>query len=212
MTTAARLVLVRHGETVWNLEGRLQGYLDSDLSPRGVAQAAALARRFKDFRLAALYSSDLGRAMETARMIATACRLEVVPDPRLRERNLGLFEGLTKAEIQERHPEVWSRYVSQGPDFIIPNGESARQRFERSIAALREIAERHQEQCVGVVAHGGTLNTAFRACTGMSLDAPKSFSLLNASINVVEYRAGTWEIVTWGDTAHLGGDGGLDDG
>jgi probable phosphoglycerate mutase len=202
-TEATRLILVRHGETVWNLERRMQGHLDSELTASGRAQAAALAMRLKRYAPRAVYSSDLGRALETAQVIAAACCLSVDTDVRLRERALGVLEGLTQPEAEALVPQAWRGFTRGGPDFVIPNGESARQRFDRNLAALGEIAARHPGACVVVVAHGGTLNTAFRACTGMPLDTPRTFALPNAGINVADYVAGLWRLITWGEVSHL---------
>jgi probable phosphoglycerate mutase len=200
---ATRLLLVRHGETVWNVERRLQGHLDSELAASGRAQAAALAERLKHFRPTAIYCSDLGRAFETAKVIAAACGQSVTTDVRLRERALGVLEGLTQPEAEALEPQAWLGFTQGGPDFVIHGGESARQRFDRSLAALTEIAARHSGACIVVVAHGGTLNTAFRACTGMPLDSPRTFALPNAAVNVVDCVAGRWRLVTWGEVSHL---------
>jgi 2,3-bisphosphoglycerate-dependent phosphoglycerate mutase len=198
-----RLVLVRHGETAWNLERRMQGHLDSELTATGRAQAAALAERLRRFRPQALYSSDLGRAIETAKVIAATCGHSIVTDARLRERALGVLEGLTQAEAQAAEPRVWLGFTQGGPDFVVPSGESARQRFDRNLAVLNEIATRHPGICVVVVTHGGTLNSAFRVCTGMPLESPRTFALPNAAVNVVDFVAGRWRLVTWGEVSHL---------
>ncbi|MBN1605569.1 MAG: histidine phosphatase family protein [Polyangiaceae bacterium] len=187
MTTGTtRLVLLRHGETVWNLARRMQGHLDSELTALGRAQAAALARRLQRLQPQAIYCSDLGRALETAKVIADACGLSTTTDARLRERALGVLEGLTQPEAEAVAAQAWLGFTRGGPDFVVPGGESARQRFDRNLAAMSEIAARHPGACIVVVAHGGTLNTAFRACTGMPLDSPRTFALPNASVNVVD--------------------------
>jgi 2,3-bisphosphoglycerate-dependent phosphoglycerate mutase len=200
---SARLFLVRHGETVWNLEGRMQGHLDSPLTERGIAQAHRLALRLVAARPVALYASDLGRTLATAAPIAQACGVRIDTDPALRERHLGVFQGLTQGEIEAQHPDVWRRYRSEGPDYVVPDGESARQRFERSREALARIAAAHTGESVVIVAHAGTLDSAFRACTGMPLEARRTFSLANASINAIDLEGGSWKLVTWGDVAYL---------
>jgi 2,3-bisphosphoglycerate-dependent phosphoglycerate mutase len=206
MTTSSpltRVFVIRHGETVWNAEGRLQGQLDSALSERGREQVRALARRIRDFGPVALYSSDLPRAMTTAHVVAEASGLTPIADSRLRERCLGVFEGKTRVELQAMHAAAWQSYKTEGPDFVIPGGESARQRHERTLSALCSYADTHAGQTIAVVGHGGTLNTAFRACAGLPLEGPRTFSLLNASLNLIEYRAGVWHLITWGDVEHL---------
>jgi 2,3-bisphosphoglycerate-dependent phosphoglycerate mutase len=209
---AAQLLLVRHGETLWNTEGRMQGHLDSELTPRGLVQARALAARIREFRPVAMYTSDLGRAVQTAEAIAIACGLSPILDAKLRERHLGIFEGLTIAEAQDRHPETWQAYKAGGPEFVIPNGESARQRHQRTEAALVAHAERHIGSSVVLVGHGGTLNTAFRVCSRMPLEAPRTFPLPNASLSILEYRADGWRVIKWADVEHLGPDGSTQEG
>src|SRR5262245_50858139 len=117
------VIIVRHGETEWNIAGVRQGHLDSRLTARGIAQAKALAARLGRERFAALYSSDLGRAVQTAREISIVTGHEVVTDARLRERHLGIFQGLSGDEIDERYPKERRRLRTMGPDYIIPGGE-----------------------------------------------------------------------------------------
>lgn len=197
------LYITRHGETLWNIEGRLQGHLDSELSPLGRAQAQALAARVSELEPTHLYTSDLGRALQTARAIALACELKPVQDARLRERHLGVFQGLTPAQIRQRHRQVWNTFQQRDPDFVIPTGESARQRARRTLEALKELAERHAGERIVVVGHGGTLDSIYRACTELTLGARRTFPMTNASLNTVDYRQGTWQLVRWGDLSHL---------
>ena len=197
------LIVVRHGETLWNAGGRLQGHLDSGLSPLGVRQAEAIARRLGQERFAALYSSDLGRALQTAEPIARATGLAIVTDLRLRERNLGLFQGLTMAEILERFPEDHRRFVSGDPDHAVPGGESGRQRYDRTVTCADEIAARHPGARVLIVTHGGVLNGLLRRALGLDLAIPLSYRLFNATINTFFIRDGAWRLGTWGDIHHL---------
>lgn len=197
------LIVVRHGETLWNAGGRLQGHLDSGLSPLGVRQAEAIARRLGEERFVALYSSDLGRAFQTAEPIAQATGLPIVTDSRLRERNLGVFQGLTMAEILERFPDDHRRFVSGDPDHVVPGGESGRQRYERTVACADEMAARHRGERVLIVTHGGVLNGLLRRALGIDLAIPLSYRLFNATINTFFVRGGTWKLGTWGDIHHL---------
>jgi 2,3-bisphosphoglycerate-dependent phosphoglycerate mutase len=202
MTLPARLILVRHGETIWNVEQRWQGHQDSLLTPRGEAQAQALARLIARQAPKVVYSSDLGRTLATARPIVAACAVPLVQDRELRERNLGIFEGLTLLEIEQRHPAVWSRFRTEGLDYVVPEGESTRQRFERSVRALTRIARSHPGESVVVVAHTGTLDSAFRIATGMPLEARRRFSRTHGSLHVLEFEAEEWQLITWGDVAY----------
>jgi 2,3-bisphosphoglycerate-dependent phosphoglycerate mutase len=207
MSRPARLLLVRHGETAWNLEGRMQGHLDSPLTERGVEQGRRLAQRLVSARPAALYASDLGRTLATAAPIAEQLGLAIRAEPGLRERHLGVFQGLTAVQVEAQQPEVWRRYRSEGPEYAMPGGESARQRFERTRAALNLIAAAHVGEVVVVVAHAGTLDSAFRASTGLPLESKRCFSLGNASISAIDIEPERWTLVTWGDVAYLESDG-----
>jgi 2,3-bisphosphoglycerate-dependent phosphoglycerate mutase len=197
-----RLIAVRHGETEWNVEGREIGQLDSALTPLGVEQAQRLARRLGRMKIDAVYSSDLGRAMETAAMIAAACRTEVRPDPGLRERNMGIFQGLTLAEVESTHPDDRRAY-ERDRDYAIPDGESGAQRSERSIRTLNAIAGRHSDETVVAVTHSGFLRGFFEWVLGIPPGRTGQFRRDNASYNAFDHDAGRWMLVTWNDTSHL---------
>lgn len=197
------LIVVRHGETAWNRERRMQGHTDMPLSATGRAQAAALARRLSEVAMAALYSSDLQRARDTAVAIAARTGREVIADPRLRERRFGIFEGLTYEEMSARYPEEFARFQSRDPDYVIHGGESAREFRERCLACLAEIAEKHAGAEIIVVTHGLVLDLLYRAAHGMAHDAPRPVPLLNASLNVFGYASGGWRLESWGDVGHL---------
>ena len=198
-----RVILIRHAETPWNRERRMQGHIDTPLSEAGRAQAAALARRLSDTPFSALYSSDLSRAHETARAIAASSGREIVADTRLRERSFGIFEGLTYAEMAERHPEDFARFDSRDPDYVMPGGESARSFWERCLACLGEIAERHAGDEVVVVTHGLVLDVIYRKAHGLGYREPRPVPLVNASLNAFSYADGAWRMESWGDVTHL---------
>jgi len=198
-----QLIMVRHGQTVWNLEGKRQGYLDSPLTEKGLAQAKALARRFGRLSFRVLYSSDLGRAYQTAKIISEVTGHEIITDSRLRERNLGIFQGLKADEIRDRYPEEYRLHRSLGPDYVIPEGESVRQQVERNIACLNGLGERHLGETVVVVTHGGVLSGFFRDTLSIPLDAPRRFDFVNGGLNIFAYEEGNWFLQTWGDVSHL---------
>lgn len=198
-----QLILIRHGETAWNRERRMQGQTDTALSEAGCDQAAALGHRLAGSAFAALYSSDLARAWHTATVIAQRTGHDVIAEPRLRERRFGIFEGLTRDEMEERHPEARRRFESRDPDYVIPGGESAREFYARCLACLTDIAERHAGGEVAVVTHGLVLDALYRAAHGMALDVPRSAPLLNASLNGFCYENRVWRMTFWGDVDHL---------
>jgi probable phosphoglycerate mutase len=199
-----RVIIVRHGQTQWNLKLIRQGHLDSPLTDRGRAQAKALGERLAQERFAALYSSDLGRAIQTAQTIAAVTGHTVVTDARLRERNLGVFQGLGREEIEQRFPEEYRLHRSLGPDYVIPSGESVLQQVERNLLCLKEIAEKHLADTVVVVTHGGVLSGLFRHTFSIPFSAPRRFEFMNASLNVFNFENGSWFLQTWGDVSHLG--------
>ena len=200
------LVVIRHGETAWNREKRMQGTTDTQLSEVGRAQAQALGRRFAGGEFAALYTSDLSRARDTARAIGDHAGREPVVDPRLRERRFGVFEGLTAEEIRARYPVEHARFTSRDPDYEVPGGESARAFTGRCLGCLSEIAERHPDGEVIVVTHGLVLDTLYRAAHGLAHGAPRPVPLINASLNVFGYGGRAWRLVLWGDVSHLAAD------
>ena len=203
LASMTRLTLIRHGETLWNRERRMQGQTDTVLSDIGRAQAAALGERFAGTALTALYSSDLVRAWDTAHAIAQRTGHDIIAEPKLRERRFGIFEGLTYTEMSERHPAEWQRFQSRDADYVIPGGECARDFHVRCLACLTEIAERHEGGEVAVVTHGLVLDALYRAAHGMTLEIPRPVPLLNASLNEFGYAERVWRMRFWGDVAHL---------
>lgn len=197
------IVVVRHGETVWNAQRRMQGQQNSPLSERGRAQARALGLRLMTEAFDHLYSSDLERAYRTAEAIAERSGHAIRVDPRLRERAFGIFEGLTAAEMAERHPAEYARFRAREPDYALPGGESARAFFERSMACFNDIGSRHAGQRVVVVAHGMLLDALYRAARGLDLVVARDVDLVNASLNTFRYHRSRWEVLTWGDCRHL---------
>jgi probable phosphoglycerate mutase len=203
------LLAIRHGETEWNSEGRFQGHLNSVLNQEGLAQADALGARLATERFDLLFSSDLGRALQTASAIAKPTGREIMVEPRLRERNMGIFQGLTAAEVLSRYPDEYARFKTNDPDYVIPGGESMRQLLTRSVACIAELAERHAGLTLAAVTHGGVLAMLYRHAKAMPLAAPRDFPLHNTSVNRFRHRRGAWELLAWGDIAHL--DHALDD-
>lgn len=206
-----RVTLIRHGETQWNREGRVQGHLDIPLSEVGVAQAQAVAERLAAEPFDALFSSDLARAYATAACVARRTGHSIAIDPRLRERHLGMLQAFTWDESARLHPEVYERYHRGESDYVVPGGESARQFFDRVIGALTEIARRLAGRRVVVVTHGGVMDALHRHVTGRGPEGSRLPRLLNASLNEFDYRDDTWSLHAWGDVAHLAGRGALDD-
>jgi probable phosphoglycerate mutase len=153
----------------------------------------------------ALYSSDLGRAFRTAEIIAGATGHIVFTDPRLRERALGLFQGLKSEEIKTQYADEYERYRNRELDYVVPEGESLRQQIDRNLSCLEDLAKKHGGETIVVVTHGGVLNVVFRHTLSIPLDAPRRFEFLNSSLNLFAFAEGYWTLRTWGDTGHLDG-------
>lgn len=201
------ILLVRHGETDWNAEKRLQGHLDIALNAQGERQAAALAEALSNEPVDAVISSDLRRALHTAGPIADACGLTVQIEPALRERCYGVFEGLLYSEIADRYPAAHAAWRARDMDARYPMGssmaETLREFSQRAVGAVTRLATAYPNRKIVVVTHGGVLECIHRAATGVSLLMPRDFAVLNASINRIACNAATLNISDWGDIAHL---------
>ena len=200
-----RIIVIRHGETEWNKQHIFQGQLDSPLSYFGLQQAGAAANALANDPIIQIYSSDLGRAMRTAEIIASPHNLKVIADARLRERHLGVFQGLNKKNIAEKFPREMKHYKSGDPDHVIPEGESSRQRYERSIECFLHLAEKHAGCHFALVTHGGVLRGILEMVLGLPQNRKRHFSLLNASIARFSHFKGHWMMDSWGETMHLNG-------
>jgi probable phosphoglycerate mutase len=198
------LFLIRHGETAWNAQARFQGHQDSPLTATGIAQAKAAAAYLCDLALSALYSSDLPRTLQTAKPIADVTGLPIIAEPALRERNLGIFEGLTREEIQVRHNEHYARYTAREPHFVIPNGESLAQLHQRGLVVMETLARRHSGERIAIVSHGALLTTFLRHLNGIALHLPSPFHVRNGSMSRIcfDSNTGTWTIISQGEILH----------
>jgi probable phosphoglycerate mutase len=194
---------VRHGETDWNVEKRLQGQLDVPLNAVGRAQARAVARSLAAEHFSAIYSSDLSRAMDTARAIAEGLGLTVRASPSLRERHFGVYQGLTQDEARQSDPEGYARYRGREPDHVIPGGESLKHLAERITASLTELALAHSGETILLVSHGGVLDIAHRLAADQPLETQRDFTISNAAMNWISFDAGRWGLLAWDEKPHL---------
>jgi probable phosphoglycerate mutase len=201
-----RVLAIRHGETAWNVDGRIQGQLDVPLNETGRWQVHRLALAVAEEDIAAVYSSDLLRALETAQAVARGSGDPVVTDTGLRERGFGTFEGMSYAEINERWPDMGERWRRRDPTFGAPGGETLNDFYGRSIAAASRLAALHPGQTIALVSHGGVMDCLYRAATRVALDAPRSWQLGNAAINRLLYTPQGFTLVGWSDTYHLDDD------
>lgn len=206
-----RVTIVRHGETEWNVASRFQGQKDSRLSDLGIEQAQALAKRAARCRFDVLYSSDLGRARQTARAITEKTGLIAQECESLRERHMGIFEGLTRTEVEARYPEEIALYYGPNPDYQVPEGESFRQSADRFTKGIEDLARQHLGKNILIVAHGGVLGGFLRNVLGVLPEYPRRFKRFNGSWNVFTWFGSHWMLETWGDVSHLDMTRSLDD-
>ena len=198
-----RILAIRHGETAWNVDHRIQGQLDVPLNETGRWQVHRLALAVADEGIDAIYSSDLLRAVETAQAVARGCGRPIVSDVGLRERGFGIFEGLSYAEIDERWPAEAERWRRRDPTFGAPGGETLNRFYARCVETATRLAELHPGQTIALVAHGGVMDCLYRAASRVALDAPRSWQLGNAAINRLLYTPQGFTLVGWSDTFHL---------
>ena len=207
MPVATRIIAVRHGETDWNVEARIQGQLDIGLNDKGRWQAQRAARALAEESVDALYSSDLSRACTTAQAIADHAPrpLKVQTHIGLRERAFGKFEGQTYTAITEQWPEEARLWRIRDPDFAPVGGESPVQVLARVARTVDEIASHHLGEQIVLVSHGGVLDMLYRLATQQSVSAPRTWELGNAAINRLLWTPEGLTLVGWSDTQHLDG-------
>ena len=196
------IILIRHGETGWNSQQRMQGHSNSDLSSVGQAQIQALGQWMKNVPFDLIYSSDSPRAKQTAEAITQFSGHELQFDQRLREKNLGVFEGLTSEEARERHPEVFRLFKTAGSKYVIDEGESTQQLQDRALEIVNEIRIKHPEERVLLVTHGGFIRVVMKHSLGLSLETPTRFLIRNTGVFRLVWED-KWLVSQMGGVSHL---------
>ena len=209
---STEFLIVRHGQTSWNVERRIQGWRDIELNDNGHEQAQRLAEFLAHPQnphspLDAIYSSDLARARATAQAVSDRLNLPLTLVDGVRERNYGILEGVPFDQMAQHHPAVAKVWQSRDPDGVIPEGETLREFHARVTGALETLASRHPKQRVLLVTHGGAMDIIWRAATGEPIETPRKVVMLNASINRIHIKADgnrcQWSLLDWGDVSHL---------
>ncbi len=203
--TTTRFCLIRHGETDWNVERRLQGHTDIELNGRGLAQAAQMARALKAIHLEfdVLYSSDLERAARTAAAVEKLFGVSAITHKALRERHLGVLQGLTVDEAPQLKPELWASHLSRDLAQEFDGGESILQFAKRIENVLEEIRQQHIGKTILLVSHGGALEMMYRLASKQALESERVVTVANASLNWISHDGATWKVDRWADTRHL---------
>jgi 2,3-bisphosphoglycerate-dependent phosphoglycerate mutase len=210
MTEPTRIIAIRHGETTWNVDTRIQGHLDIPLNETGRRQAERMALALADEPISAIYASDLTRAWETAQYLGRIQGIEVTREEGLRERGFGDFEGKTFAEIAALLPDQSLRWRQRDPEFAPAGGESLIALRSRVVATAERLAAAHPGELIALVGHGGVMDVLYRAATRLDIQAPRTWELGNAAINRLLWTPEGFTLVGWADTQHLD-DGTLDD-
>jgi probable phosphoglycerate mutase len=198
-----RIIAIRHGQTAWNAESRMQGQLDTALDALGRWQAEQIAEALDGEAIDAIVSSDLVRAMQTAMPLARRRGLRVRGDRALRERSFGVFQGFTYAHIAKHWPYEAARWRARDAQFGAESGETLERFYERVTGAAHRLAREYAGRSVVWVTHGGVLDCLHRGAMRVALDAPRSWTLDNASINRLLHTDQGLMLVGWGDSRHL---------
>ncbi len=200
---ATRILAIRHGETLWNVDSRIQGHLDIGLNDTGRWQAERLGMALKDEPMAAIYASDLSRAHDTALAVSRHTGVPVQAEPGLRERSFGEFEGRTFAEIETELPEQARRWRQRDPTFTPAGGESLLMLEARVLSVAARLAALHPGEQIALFAHGGVMDILYRAATHLELQAARTWALGNTAINRLLWSPEGFSLVGWADVQHL---------
>ena len=200
---ATRILAIRHGETLWNVDSRIQGHLDIGLNDTGRWQAERLALALKDESIAAIYASNLSRAYDTALAVSRHTGVPVQAEPGLRERSFGEFEGRTFAEIEKELPEQAQRWRQRDPTFTPTGGESLLMLEARVLSVAARLAAQHPGEQIALFAHGGVMDILYRAATRLDLQAPRTWALGNTAVNRLLWSPEGFSLVGWADVQHL---------
>ena len=205
MDKLTKIILIRHGQTDWNIAGRYQGQADIALSDVGIKQAEILAQNFPVKKIDAIYSSDLKRAHFTANKIGEKFDVNVKTVKAFREICFGDWEGLTYEQITKKWPIALNNFF-QAPDILeIPNGETFVEVQKRAMAALHEIIDQHNDSTVVIVSHGAILRTVIAGVLHTPLKYLWSFRQENTAVNIFTYNEGYFMVDLLNSTAHLQG-------
>ncbi|MDF2636002.1 MAG: Phosphoglycerate mutase [Pelosinus sp.] len=200
-----KVILVRHGETLWNLEMKYQGHCDIALTEKGIKQAELAAASLANESISAVYASDLCRAFATAESIANKHNLPVATIPELKEINFGQWEGLTYDKINNQWSDIMARLFTHPDEIVIPGGETFKEVKERATIALSKLVKKHPNETIVVVSHGGTIRTILCAVLNIHLNHLWNIKQDNTAINILEYYDNQALVSLMNGTYHLDG-------
>lgn len=209
MNNIKKIIMVRHGETIWNKEKRIQGNSDSPLTEYGIMQAEKTGKKLTTENIDEIYSSNLGRAMRTAEIINKYLALDIKPLSGLRERKYGILEGITFSDLSVKYPEIKEKLYSHDSEYKIPEGESFTEFAERVFNCINNIVRSTNSKTILLIVHGGVIESFFYKVMQLPLNQKRNFSLFNSSINKFSFIDDGWILDTWGSIEHLDAGGTL---
>jgi len=203
-TGQTTLFLIRHGQTVGNTQKIYQGQMDTPLTPAGREQARLVGTRINQIKPDVVYSSDLGRSVETAEIACCELDKEIQLHKGLRERHFGIFQGIGFKEAERQYPEIFSNYRGQDPDFRIPKGETHRELIDRITKTLKEVAYGNAGKTIALFTHGGVVGYFFAHHLGFTMESGiHAFAINNGSFSKFLYSDGEFSLQSFGDTHHM---------
>lgn len=195
------ITVIRHGETLWNVQRRYQGQLNSPLTDNGIRQAHAAGQLIKNKKFDYFISSDLERAVATAKIIGSYIGQSIdATSASIRERDFGIAQGLSRDELKAAHPKVLQGLIDNNPDFHLPKGESFADFYTRVATYFNTLAQTYKGRQLLVVTHGGVLNCLFRLVINLPLEVKRNYSIKNSGINIIQHNQQGWLLDTWGMT------------
>lgn len=199
----AKIFLVRHGQTHWNLSFKYQGHADIDLTEKGVRQAEALSVALKKQEVSAIYTSDLKRAIRTGQIIAKNHHVEPQILPAFKEISFGMWEGMTYNEINKRWPGYFQRFMIDAESVCIPDGESFFEVQQRTMPVLKNLMDKHKNENIIIVSHGAAIRTILAGILHMPLKYVWSIRQDNTALNIIEHYENNVILALMNDTHHL---------
>ena len=200
-----KIILIRHGQTLWNVERKIQGHSNVELAPEGIAQAKLLAKNFPIENISAIYSSDLNRAKVTAEIVAERFNLSVQTEKNLREANWGDWEGKKLTEIEKFDPINYERFFRNPEEVQIANAETFAQLKARAFSTLKKIIAAHPDENIVIVAHGAINRTILCSILEIPLKNLWSLTQFNTAVNILRFDDGYFTVELINGTAHLVG-------
>ncbi|PJF41165.1 MAG: histidine phosphatase family protein [Chloroflexi bacterium] len=198
-----RVIFIRSGETDWNASGQFTGWLAAPLNEHGRQQAQRLANFIRNIGLSALYTSDLRRALEVAELLGERLGFEPIVDGRLRERNIGHWQGMTREQIRAWFPDEYAALEADPKGFRVPGGESQQEVCERMLQAFHDIVAREDGETIGIVTHTTALHALLEALIPSYVVGDAKFG--NTSVTTIARQNGEWKLVAANDLTHLEG-------